>query len=79
MKKENNEYVPVTVVHGFSGGDWSKVIGKVLTLIDTLGLKEEQGKAVKDLMMQQLWDSWYFAIEQSRIPSKVYRGVSDHE
>lgn len=34
-------------------------LGQVLTIVDSLGLQERQGKAVKDLLTQHTWrDFW---------------------
>lgn len=32
------------------------IIGKVLTLLDVLGLEEKQDKSIKDLVRQEIWN-----------------------
>lgn len=34
-----------------------RLIGRVLTLIETLGLKDVQEKAIKDLVKQEVWNN----------------------
>lgn len=39
----------------FSGNRVDHLIGRVLTHIETLGLRESQEKAIKDLLKQEIW------------------------
>ena len=41
-----------------SGDDVSRLLGKVKTVIDSLGLPEKQEKATKDILQTVLWD-WF--------------------
>lgn len=41
-----------------SGDDVSRLLGKVKTVIDSLGLLEKQEKATKDILQTVLWD-WF--------------------
>ena len=42
-------------VYGYTETDFKNLVGKVLTVIDSLGMKESQEKAVKDLLSQSIW------------------------
>lgn len=39
----------------FSGHGVDHLVGRVLTHIETLGLRESQEKAIKDLLKQEIW------------------------
>lgn len=42
-------------VYGYKETDFKNLVGKVLTVIDSLGLKDSQEKAIKDLLGQSIW------------------------
>lgn len=45
-------------MHGFYVERFEHHVGRVMTLIETLGLSEVQSKAFKDLMKQEIWSLW---------------------
>lgn len=45
-------------VHGFNVEKFDYFLGRVLTIIETLGLPQSQEKAVKDLVRQEVWYLW---------------------
>ena len=50
----------------------SYLIGRLLTLIDALGLKESQEKSVKDLISQEVHHAWDRAIY---IPPDIHNAI----
>lgn len=55
---EINEAV---MVHGFYVERFDYFLGRILTLIETLGLNETQEKAFKDIIRQEVWHLWEHA------------------
>lgn len=51
----------------------NNMLGKVLTLVETLGLKESQEKSMKELVKQEIWNS----VEGSVIPEKLSSVAAD--
>lgn len=45
-------------VHEFNKERFDYFLGRVLTLIETLGLNETQEKAFKDIIKQEVWSLW---------------------
>ena len=58
MSKEKNELRTVSWGYGWvvSENFPEQIIGKVLTLIEAMGLPERQEGSVKDLIRQVIWD-----------------------
>lgn len=54
MKKE----IPTKTIHGFGSGHFRELEGKLLTIIETIGLKETQEDAVKSLVRNEIWKLW---------------------
>lgn len=38
------------------------IIGRVLTLVELLGLREEQEKSLKELVRQEVWNAFYDSV-----------------
>lgn len=47
--------------------DHNNLLGKILTVIDAIGLPETQGKAVKDITAQHFWDSYWTLPERKML------------
>lgn len=45
-------------VHSFNQERFNYHLGRVMTLIETLGLNESQEKAFKDITKQEIWHLW---------------------
>jgi hypothetical protein len=45
-------------VHEFNVERFDHFLGRVLTLVETLGLGETQEKAFKDIIKQEIWSLW---------------------
>lgn len=45
--------------YGYVISEWvpNDIIGRILTLIEVIGLREEQEKSLKDLIRQVMWES----------------------
>lgn len=59
--KENTESLdgPETImVHLFNVERFNRANGRLLTLVESLGLPEGQERAHKSLVQQELWDLW---------------------
>jgi hypothetical protein len=63
LKKAENGYV----VSKFVVMNFQKLEGKLLTIIETIGLEKKQEEAIKSLVRQSVWDYWNNA-EQEVIP-----------
>jgi hypothetical protein len=67
-----------------SGSDVDHLVGRVLTLIETLGLNESQEKAIKDLARQELWAPFnsnvrvYVDDDLLSMIEELYRKMRDH-
>lgn len=46
------------MVHGFNQERFDRLLGRVLTLSETLGLPAGQETAYKSLLKQEVWDLW---------------------
>jgi len=53
LNNENKIYV-----HEFNKERFDYFLGRVLTLVETLGLGETQEKAFKDIIKQEIWSLW---------------------
>lgn len=51
MKKE-------ITINGYGTGHFKRLEGKLMTLLESLGLKETQEKAIKDLVRGEIWHMW---------------------
>jgi len=56
------------IIHGYEFTNFEKLSGKLLTLIDSIGLQETQNKALKDLIKQEVWGLW-------EDPHRIYKYV----
>lgn len=45
-------------VHGYGTGHFSRFEGKVLTIIEALGIGASQEKATKSLLREEIWKLW---------------------
>lgn len=45
-------------VHGYNEFRFNHFAGRVMTLIETLGLGESQERAFKDIVKQEIWSLW---------------------
>jgi len=45
-------------VHEFNKERFDYFLGRILTMIETLGLNENQEKAFKDIIKQEVWSLW---------------------
>lgn len=54
MLNENN----TIWVHEFNKERFDYFLGRILTLVETLGLPETQEKAFKDIIKQEIWSLW---------------------
>lgn len=45
-------------IHGYGSGHFKRLEGRLLTLLESLGLPVSQEKAIKDLVRNELWDLW---------------------
>lgn len=62
MKKNDiRDNVERIMVYGFYEHQFSDLQGKLLTIIDALGLHEPQNKAVKDMVKSSLWEMYEHA------------------
>lgn len=54
--------------HGFSESRFNNLVGRIMTQIETLGLPENQEKAFKDIIKQEIWSLWEHAqlVEQKK-------------
>lgn len=55
------ELLETVIVHGFYESRFNYFLGRVMTLIETLGLTETQEKAFKDIIKQEIWSLWEHA------------------
>lgn len=46
------------IVHEFNEERFSYFLGRVMTLIEILGLEETQEKSFKDMVKQEIWSLW---------------------
>lgn len=59
MSKKSS--VDTVIVHGFYESRFNHFLGRMMTLIETLGLNETQEKAFKDIVKQEIWYMWEHA------------------
>ena len=45
-------------IHGYGSGHFKRLEGRLLTLLESLGLQSTQEKAIKDLVRSEVWDMW---------------------
>lgn len=45
-------------IHGYGSAHFSKLVGRILAFTDTLGLDEQQRKAYKALVKDEIWSLW---------------------
>ena len=50
--------LPEAYDHIFNVERFERFLGRVLTMIETLGLNQTQEKAFKDIIKQEIWDLW---------------------
>ena len=66
-----------------SGDDVSFLLGKIKTVIDSLGLPDKQEKATKDIMQTVLWDWFNFITDHNTDhlidKKKWYAELSTHK
>ena len=57
--KVNSEELNSSKGHGYtiSIGQMESLVGRVLNLIEALGLNEKQEKAIKDVIKKEIWDT----------------------
>jgi hypothetical protein len=58
LVKSRNVMAIEVEVHGYGSGHFKRLEGRLLTLLESLGLPASQEKAIKDLVRNELWDVW---------------------
>lgn len=48
----------VYTVHGFNEEKFNTLLGRLLTLVETLGLPKSQEDAFKSIVKQEVWSLW---------------------
>ena len=46
------------MVHGFNEERFNNFLGRILTIVETLGLSSSQETALKSLVKQEVWALW---------------------
>lgn len=58
MSNADKSMLESVMVHGFYVERFNHFLGRVMTLVETLGLAEGQEKAFKDIVKQEIWSLW---------------------
>jgi len=64
--------------YGYVLGEYMRdnIVGRLLTLIESLGLKDSQEKAVKDIIRKEVND-WFYGGSTIGISSSLYTAIQD--
>lgn len=46
------------IVNGYTEKKFNYLVGRVKTIVDSLGLSEKQTKALSDLLVGEIWNVW---------------------
>ncbi len=61
------------IVHGFNVEKFNHFLGRILTIVESLGLETVQREAVKSIIKQEVWDLW----EHPRFIEEKEVGLTD--
>ena len=75
--KSSSEGEQVGFAHGYIFMDWSRdyITGRILTLLESFGLKDSQEKAAKDILRQEI-ESWFHR-EGTYLPDGLHTAVKN--
>lgn len=69
------------IIHGFNKPRFNNCIGKLLTLVEVLGLEQEREQAFKSLVRQEIWNLFEHPmyIEEKKIGDEkgLFRGMTE--
>jgi len=70
-------------IHGYGSGHFKRLEGRVMTLLESLGLGSSQEKAIKDLMRNEIWTMWdnpsFDECKEVEFPTAVLEGSSQSD
>lgn len=60
MKKEveMKSLAQEVYIHGFNEERFNSFLGRILTLIESMGVNQKQEEAIKSLIKQEVWGLW---------------------